>query len=452
MTTSDRGFTFISANDDDASERGYTFLSQDQVAEKNPIETKIKDYGKTALKGAMEGVLEFGKMMSGRKPNEEITSEKTAERLNELIPLEGEEDFGQRALRRGLKMAPSAVAFPGSQLSTLPRAIAAGFTGEAAKDLGAPEWAQAAAEITAFIGPDITKKLIEKGSNKEIIAAAKKLGMTDEQITPLLQSDFKKKWLTKFIPRRGSMQGVLGESKKGIQNAYSTLTASEEAGAQLSAKSTKDLSEQFNKLLFNMPSGVRELVKQDLKDLASKPITGESLMNFYADVGHYLGEDTKQLSLLKQPIKDALKSISPELAKDFETVNALYVKYYDIANKLKPNMKTDVMEAILSSSEALVAIVGTITGNYPVIAGIATEKAGKILAKQMVTNPRFQQLSNKIVLAMNENKPAIVMKLIDALAHEVRKTSPEMADKMENLTSHELKQFLNPLLEKEKIE
>ena len=79
--------------------------------------------------------------------------------------------------------------------------------------LGAPELVQTAAELTAYIGPDVLKKLLSSGKHKEIIDAARTLGLTDEQITPVLQSETKLKWLSKLTPRRGSTQKALENTK-----------------------------------------------------------------------------------------------------------------------------------------------------------------------------------------------------------------------------------------------
>ena len=134
---------------------------------------ELAEFMKSGGKGLLEGITRLGRIMGplqdpeGR-PEKEIQEEFT-ERLEEVIPAEREEGFVQRGLRRGLGEAPTMLAFPGSQLGTLSRSMLEGFVGERAKELGLPEWAQTAAEITAYIGPDITKKLLESGRNKDLI-------------------------------------------------------------------------------------------------------------------------------------------------------------------------------------------------------------------------------------------------------------------------------------------
>ena len=195
----------------------------------------------------------------------------------------------------------------------------------------------------------------------------------------------------------------------------------------------------FYDRLKNMPANVRNLIKEDFQDLISRPITGESLMNFYADVNHNLGNNTKQLSLLKEPIKNALKKISPELEKDFSLINDLYGKYYKISSKLKPNLTTD----IIGASEAVGTLFALTTGNFPYLVKIGGEKAGRAIAQQMLINPRFQQLSHKMITALNENKFTVIRSTIDQFKREVEKISPEFANELEKISDEDLQKMLS---------
>lgn len=404
--------------------------------------SNIGDYGKSILKGYVEGVSRFGRMMGPTSGYEGLSDEQQLERQTENLDkvLPTKDGFVQSSLRRGLKEAPSVLAFPGSTLSqTLPRAIAAGFLGEGAKELGAPEWVQSAAELTAFIGPDLTKKLIESGSNKELIKAARDLGLSDEAIAPLINSEFKQKWLSKLSPRRGSTEKILEKSKSELGKTYNALQKSSPAQKQISEETSIKLIKSLKDKMFEMPSSVREKILTDFKDLQKNPITGDSLINFYADINHATSSNSKQLSLLKEPIKEALKEISPELSKQFETINKLYSKYYKIASRLKPNLMSDLVGA----SENIGLLTSIITGYYPQFLAFTGKATASKLSQQLLLNPRYQQLSLKMVDALNENKFSVAKKLSDTIAYEVRKTSPELADKLEEITEEEFKELLS---------
>lgn len=404
----------------------------------NSYFSTVSDYAKTFIKGASEGALRLGRIMgpSDQRPNEELFKQQE-EAFNELLPVE--EDFGQRALRRGLREAPTAVALPGSTITALPKSIAAGFAGEGAKDLGAPEWAQTALELTTFAGPDLTKKLISSGKNKDIIDFGKKMGFTDEQIAPLLNSEFKQKWLSKIVPKRGSTQQKLANTKAQLDNTYGTLAKGENAAIELSEKDNGNLINGLFEKLNEMPREVRGKIEKDLNDLLNNKITGRSLINFYADINSELGGSTKQLSLLKDPIKKALSSISPDLAGDFELVNKMYTKFHPIAARLKPNLTSD----IISAAETL-GVLGTITmGYYPPLISIVGEHAARKIGQHLLLNPRLQQLSKKIVRSLNENKFTMTQRLLGLYSKEVKKVSPEMSTALKDLSEEDLKKYFN---------
>ena len=282
--------------------------------------------------------------------------------------------------------------------------------------------------------------MLSSGKNKELIEVGKKLGLTDEQLTPLLQGEFKQKWLSKLAPKRGSTQKALSESKLGLSTAYEGLKSTEAATKNLTEVAERGLQTKLGNQLIKMPHSVREKIKQDTFDLFKAPVTGKSLMKYYADINHALGPGNKQLSLLKKPVQETIRSLSPELGNDFDLINKLYGRYSDIAGRLKPTLTSDIVRAV----EALGIGGSIILGNYPTLLHVVGEKAARKVAQQMLLNPHFQQLGKKMVIAINQHKPQLAKKVFEDYVKLVRKESPEAADKLEKLSDEEIYQFLNP--------
>jgi len=401
---------------------------------------RIAEYGKTFLKGGIEGLKSFGRMMGPLEPLpadlEEIRKEKEESALEELLPT-GKETFGQRALRRGIKEVPSALAFPGSVLASGARALGAGALEESAQELGAPEWVQTAAGLTAYLGPDLTKKLLERGKTKDIIQAARRMGLSDEQITPLIQSETKQKWLSKLATKRGSTQERLQETKQGLSKAYSGLQRSETAAQEISEQANGTLINEIFETLNELPRELRGKIEPDLKDLLSNKVTGRSLMNFFSDINSKYSGDRSKLSLLKEPIRKALGSISPELANDFGTVNRLYSLYFPIASKLKPTIASDIVSAA-ETIGVLGALGGTTFGFFHPLVAILGEQTAKKLAQQFLINPRFQQLSQKMVVALNQNKYQMAKNILGQITNQISKFDPESAETLKDLSMEEL--------------
>ncbi len=110
---------------------------------------------------------------------------------------------------------------------------------------------------------------------------------------------------------------------------------------------------------------------------------------------------------------------------------------YKISKRLEPNLMTD----LIGASEALGLLASFTLGYYPTLFKFAGEKTARKLSQQMLLNPRFQQISTKMVDAIKDNKANVAKKLSDLLATEVRKTSPEAALKLEELSEEELMKF-----------
>lgn len=408
------------------------------IQKAQPIdEGVIGGYITSAGKGLLEGFQQLGRIMgplqTGR-PEEEIKKE-FSESLDFLVP-QNKENYVQRSLRRGAREAPTMLAFPGSQLSTLPRSIAAGFLGEGAKDLGLPEWAQTAAELTAYIGPDITKKLLETGKKAEIIKAAREFGLKDEQIAPLLQGEFKQKWLSKLSPKKGRSERVLKETKKGLDIAAETLQKGPEAAKPLNQKQTAAVLKELGEQGYKIASETRNKISQDMVEFLRKPITGDSLIELYRKVNKTLGPNAKEISLLKEPIKKAIGEASPELLKDFEKLNGLYEKYYKLAPKLKPTLTSE----IVSAAESLGIVGSLLTGYYPLLTKILVEQGAKITARELLLNPRLQQLSEKMLLALNENAYRIAAKAANEIYKEINKKDKNI--KIQKISEEDLKEKL----------
>ncbi|WP_042892025.1 hypothetical protein, partial [Anaplasma marginale] len=402
-------------SEEETGEKGFENLVKEVpiIPEDQSFFDRIADYGKTFLKGTAEGLGALGRTLGPTiepKGTTQLLEEQT-EVLDRLLPTN--EDFFQRGLRRGLKMAPSAAAFPiGGGLQGLGRSIIAGFLGEGAKDLGAPEIAQTALELTAFIGPDVTKKLLTTGKSGELIKKGRELGLSDKQIAPLIQSEFKQKWLSKLSPRRGKTQEILSESKEGLSNAYEVLKGSKEGfGRTLSDSNLTNFQEKVGKILRDLPPQLEEKIRPALNKFNSRNPDVTALTNLHRDINFTFGPKSKQLQQLKAPIKEALSSISPQLASDFETVNQLYGKYAQIQKRLEPNLMTD----LIGATKALQVMGGIAFGYMPLLAEVAGQQVASKLSQQMLLNPRFQQIGIKIADAVQKNKFPIAIKSIREL-------------------------------------
>ena len=382
-------------------------------------------------KGLLKGTVELGQSFGGmpeKRPNERQEEvEKTGEFLEKHLP--SEEGFVETALEKGGKLFPSVVSGGGGLTKSAIQSGLAGASGATAKSVGASETVQSLAELPALLGPDLAKMIRTGKSNKEIVEFARSKGMTEDQITPLIQSEGKQRLLKRFSQKRGKAEGVLSETKEGLRNLYEDLSSNPSAKKTLSFEGQHKLAGDLKENLMKMPSKVRSRVAKDIKDYMNSGQTGEDLFNLYADINHNIGNKTKQLSLLKDPIKEALSKIDPSLGKDFDFTNKLYSNFHKISKTLKPSLASDIFEG----TAMMRAVLGLSTGNPWILKEAIFEKAGKKIATNLLLNPRFQNLQMKMIDALNQNKFSAASKVWESMSDEMEDVDKETAKRMREI-------------------
>ena len=413
-------------------------------------------------KGAVKGLVQFGRMMGPLQDTDDFQydPDKLSAQLEETFPTG--EGFVSGAIERGLQMAPSILGAPGGLASglkeTVARVTSGAAAGETAKQLDMPEWVQAIAETVPLLAPklssmnkagasesEMAKLIAEKAPKKiadrvesmmsknasknEILDFARQAGMTESEITPLLQGEMKQKFLAKLSSKGEAMQGKLKNTQKSIGRVFDSIKDSESAQQVLTEKQSVKLIKSLQDKFKQMPSSVRNAVKDDFAEMLKGDLTGEKAINFFQDINHEMGSKTKQLSTLKEPIKKALMELDPELGRSFDITNKLYGKYAEIAKRLKPSDH----DKLFSAGKGGLALTSLLTGNFGVIKGLAAYEGSRKVAEHMLTNPRMQNLSGKMISALNQNKFAVAEHIKNQLIDEIKDVDPRISAALQEL-------------------
>jgi hypothetical protein len=344
------------------------------------------------------------------------------EKIEEKIPTHPE------ALEKGLERTGrlgAEIALGGGVKSALglgAKALAGGALGQTIEELGGSPSLQAIGEIVPSFLPSLARKIIPSNADqKKILEMGRRYGMTEEQLAPLMPEAGKRRFFGKYAYAGESAQQPLKETRQGIQNIYQILETGPGSQQILSRQATTTFANDVNQLTRRMPYAVRSQLKQDAADLVASAqkkggVSGEDLMNFYHDISSRYNIGRSQLELLKNPIKDALHSIDPRLAKDFETVNRMYQKSAQIGRILRPSE----YEHLISLGEA-----------YEFGAAAATLDLGRLqkllgfigfrkFSEKMLTSPRLQNIIKKTQNAVVQNNLPAIKKLGDLLLDEFR--------------------------------
>ena len=327
---------------------------------------------------------------------------------------------------------------------------ASGLAGQSIREVGGPEGLALGTEIIGSIAPSaIAKKLIPSGKGaKDIVEAGRKIGLAEQQISPLIQGEKKVATLSKVARKGSKTKELFGQIKEKLGDSYNSIKSRSDAKIKLPNSDQLNLRNEFNTIRNELsktlaPSPDREaalnFIEKSLETLRNTQVTPEYLVNFWQDINkavkwNSINGGKKALAQLKQPVSKALEKTSPQLAKDFEMTNDLYSKYAQISKKLKP----DLIDSIVNKAEILAtpaAGLALVQGNPWVLAGLASESAIRLLGREMLINPYFQNVAKKLVTNFNQSSMKGVTESVKQVQEYMQRKHPN--EKWEFLTKDE---------------
>ncbi len=264
--------------------------------------------------------------------------------------------------------------------------LIAGTAGQTLEEMGAPPWAQAAAEMVAFLktaksNTPLTSKSPEVQNS---ISKLKKMGFSDEDVTLAKNALEEKGLLTKVAKMTGEaekkFESTLKNSEKTFNNilhqAFPGLEKGIERAGQNASEFYKGISDHASKIPINNNKIFAQETEKAIEYLKKIPAVGgrkdaleylekgiemsknAKSADFYTDyykglgeLGNWANPHTKEhvLGLVKKSIKDNFAANGKEgyeFAQMFEHANDVYSKFKNaekITTFLKPAMTEEGM-------------------------------------------------------------------------------------------------------------
>jgi hypothetical protein len=330
------------------------------------------------------------------------------ERVTEhFLPTHNE--LPENILERSGKILRSTIGGGGSMFGSAVRALVGGIAGQLTEEAGGGQGIQAAAEIASQGLPALGRKIIPTKAQEKIVNFARKAGMREEQIAPLLSGDKKRAFFGKVASKGEKTQKALKESKQGISDAYEFVKGSPEASQSLTRESGEKFLRDSADIAKEIPFEIRKQLHQDALDLVQDGFSGKNLINWYQDISSRYKLGREHLERLKKPVTEALDSISPELAEDFKLTNELFKKRLAIGKTLKPSMASELMDL----GELGKLAHDTMNMSMKGLTQLLGVSGARRLAREMLINPRLQNISKQMAKATNERKFTIALQLAD---------------------------------------
>ncbi len=312
--------------------------------------------------------------------------------------------------------------------------------GQGIREAGGPEGLATGVEIASALAPSVITKTLApiSKSAKDIVQAGRKIGLTEQMITPLIQGEGKASVLSKLARKGTKTKNLFSSIKEKLGDSYNAIKSSPQAKVKLPNAEQINLRKEFGNIRNELaktlaPSPDKEAalnyIEKSLETLRNGEISPEYLVNFWQDINksvkwNSISGGKKALARLKEPISNTLGKVSPKLAEDFELTNKLYTKYAQISKKLKP----DLVDAFVNKGEIISAVPAGVSlayGNFMPLIGLGGEVAGRLLGREMLINPYFQNIATKLVTNFNQGSAKGVTELVNQVKDYMSRKYPE---------------------------
>jgi hypothetical protein len=373
-------------------------------------------------KGLIKGAASFSPL-----PNFGPISNKLGEKITEQI-LPTNKGGIEDVLEFTGQHAPAAALGEGGLVKKGLQAIGGGLGKKLGKELELPEWAQDLLGGLGMAVPGIAKAAGSKGlrasaKQKNMVDFLKSEGLSDKSITPLIQNEKKLSWLSKGAAKFEKKDPWLKAIKDDLGTIFEDVRE-QGRGKYLQGPDLLAFDDAFHAKLQKVPRMYRGLVQKEIEDLMNNPIDFTELHDFQKAINAIVKNvqgGKAALGILKEPLEKAQKSLNPQLYDRLQSLNKSYSSLQNFTDKMtKKNW-----EGLLKLGQAGGALLGVLTWNPLLLKGAGLSFLGRIGLKQVLTNPRLQNIHSKMWDAFLKNKMPTALKLLDLFNKEVKNSQEE---------------------------
>lgn len=396
--------------------------------------SRIQSLAHAPAKGAVKragDIAGFVQSIAPFLPKGGLTQEKAHKFAEEKFPTfeKGPEKF----LERAGGVATEALLSPGGLAAKAIQIPLGAGLGYAAEELGLPEWAQSIAEGFAFFYKG-GKKVPLKADQKKLGEFLRNQGLTENEITPLLKTPEQiNRWsgmASKGKKSRELMESIYHKSGK----IYDSITVDAKNLPPLNNQAKTKILNDFTGIWNNLPDKFRKLIEKDVQDFLTKGRAGvEDLINLDKDINAVIGAEhggRAAVGLFKEPIMDAIRSVNPKIAEDYSLAKELYGTRAKVKGSL---VNPKDFDKFLDAGEAYALGMGIFNRDIGMIQKVLGVAGGRVLAREMLINPRLQNISIRIGEALKKNKYLLAEKYLRSFNDALREDEPELANEIDHL-------------------
>lgn len=380
--------------------------------------SRLRSLISAPLKGLVKGAAKFSPLPSfGPVPV------KLGERVTEHF-LPTQKKTAEDILEFTAENAPLALMGEGGLAKKGIQAVSGALAKKGAKELDLPEWAQEIVGGLGMAAPDVVKGVSKaaispSAKQKPIVDYLRSQGLSEKQITPLIQDKKKLNYLSKISSKFEKKDPFIKGIKEKLGGIFEDIREKGSQGSVLEGEKLYQFEENFDKAMEKVPRMYRRLIKAEIEDLNKHPINFKELHDFNKAINAIVGNvegGKAAVGLLKEPIEKAMQSLSPGLYSELKMANNVYSRLSGFMDKMT---KRD-WESLLSLGQTGGLITGILTLNPGMMGTALGSAAGRLALKKILTSPRLQGVHRKMWEAFLNNRIPQMLKYAGILEREVK--------------------------------
>lgn len=278
---------------------------------------------------------------------------------------------------------------------------------------------------------------------KELYDYGKSIGMTEKELTPVLQSTGKSKIAGAVASPTERAHKSIAEAKEALGKNYDKLRAqgrSTVVPQRVANNLVTDLGNVRTRLQSPHIVGpdseaVIKRIDEGINRIAQNPGDATTIMDTYRELNsipnwNAMQDGRRRLAEVRDMYKDVLNKIDPRIGKEFDLTNRMYQNLLMTSKNIGVKGNPAMYHA-LNVTPILTGLgIGGIHGGMAALAGVIGKEATQRIATELLINPKLQGLHRNILRSLQSSSPEIKIKAFKDLMTYLDRDHPEEALKI----------------------
>ncbi len=264
------------------------------------------------------------------------------------------------------------------------------------------------------------------------------IGLTDQQLAPILQPDLKTRLLGRFAKKTRGMREQIDETRNQIGNNYRRLKANGRTDLITPAQQNTLFNELANmhtdisrtNVIGPDNQAILNTLEETMNRMMTQPQTVETLINSYQNINNIpnwtaANDGRRRLTQVNRFFENALESRNPRVAEEFALTNRMYRRQAQVRTNTGMGRVPESIFTMAETAGILSGLAyGSISGDYGNAAKIIGASAARRIATRLITDPRLQGIHRNMMRALTSGDQTAIANAFKKLEPILKKDAP----------------------------